>query len=103
MAIMYHATSVRNLASILKWGLLTSKSRQKRAAVWFVPKRGFGWACQHAVKRNGGRIEDVVVLAVDVPRSWLVRHKGGLWYCMRDVPADRINGVTVYKTMEMRP
>lgn len=102
MTTMYHATSQRNLASILKHGLLVSKSRQRRTAVWFVPKSGFAWACVHAVKRSGGRIEDVVVLAVDVPRGWLRKHGKGLWYCYRDVPASRITGITVYKTVEVR-
>jgi RNA:NAD 2'-phosphotransferase (TPT1/KptA family) len=102
MATMFHATSQKNLGSILKNGLLAAKSRQKRKAVWFVPKSGFAWACTHAVKRSGGRIEDVVVLAVDVPRGWLRKHGQGLWYCDRDVPASRISGITVYKTVEVR-
>jgi hypothetical protein len=36
------------------------------------------------------RIEAVITLEVDVPRSWLRRSRKGLWYCTRDVPPDRI-------------
>ena len=37
-----------------------------------------------------------VVLEVDVPRSWLRRSKKGLWYCTRDIPADRIRRVLAF-------
>ena len=32
----------------------------------------------------------VITLEVDVPRSWLRRSRKGLWYCTRDIPAERI-------------
>jgi len=37
-----------------------------------------------------------VVLEIDVPRSWLRRHKRRLWYTLWDVPAERIRGLTTY-------
>ncbi len=102
MVTMKHATSSRNLPSILKRGLLCRKSRQRRKAVWFVRPAKVSWACRHAVMRCGGRIEDVVVLTVDVPRSWLRKHGGGLWYSDRDVPAEMVQGITVFKLVEAR-
>jgi hypothetical protein len=42
----------------------------------------------HAVRRHGGRIKDVIVVKVEVPRDWLKAHGGHsvLWRCTRDVP-----------------
>jgi hypothetical protein len=34
-----------------------------------------------------------VILLVDVPRAWLRKSRKGLWYSVRDVPADRIRRV----------
>jgi hypothetical protein len=45
----------------------------------------------HVAWRHGSRIEAVVTLKVDVPRSWLRRSRKGLWYCTQDIPADRIH------------
>src|SRR5438094_9223980 len=55
------------------------------------PEKGkFSWAALHVAWRHGARIEAVITLEVDVPRSWLRRSRKGLWYCTRDIPADRI-------------
>jgi hypothetical protein len=35
----------------------------------------------------------VAGLQVDVPRAWLRRNCKGLWYSVRDIPADRIRRV----------
>jgi hypothetical protein len=43
------------------------------------------WAMTHTVLRHGGRIENVVIIEVSVPRRWLRKSKAGLWYCVEDV------------------
>jgi len=43
----------------------------------------------HVAWRHGTRIEAVITMEVDVPRSWLRRSRKGLWYCTRDIPAAR--------------
>jgi hypothetical protein len=50
----------------------------------------------HTIRRHGGRIEAVVTLEVDVPRSWLRRSRAGLWYATRDVPPDRIRRLLTF-------
>src|SRR5258707_1055856 len=80
----------RNLSSILRAGLLTSKSRGRLPVVWLHAAGKTPWAILHTVKRHGGRIETVVVIEVDVPRPWLRRSRRGLWFCLRDVPPGRI-------------
>ena len=94
--LLRHATPARNVADILRAGLLTSKSRGRLAAVWLCSAAKSSWAVLHSIKRHGGRVETTVVLEVDVPRSWLRRSKKGLWYCTRDVPRDRIRRVLAF-------
>jgi hypothetical protein len=88
-----HATTARNLSSILRRGLLCSKSRGRLRVVWLHAAGKTPWAILHTVKRHGGRIETVVVIEVDVPRSWLRRSRRGLCFCPRDVPPGRIRGL----------
>src|SRR5262249_25065188 len=38
---------------------------------------------------HGSRIEAVVRVEGEVPRSWLRRSRKGMWYCTRDIPAAR--------------
>lgn len=88
--LLRHATPARNLASILKAGLLCSKSAGKMPVVWMCSPTRASWAILHTVKRHGGRVETTVVLELDVPRSWLRKSRKGLWFCTRDVPPARI-------------
>jgi hypothetical protein len=91
--LLRHATLIRNLPGIERHGLLCRKSKGKRAVVWLhTPAKSF-WAALHTVRRHGGRVEAVVILLVDVPRAWLRKSRKGLWYSVRDIPADRIRRV----------
>ena len=76
--LLRHATPSRNLRSIQKLGLLTAKSKGRLKVVWLHAISKSEWALLHTVKRHGGRVQDVVVLTVDVPRSWLRRSRRGL-------------------------
>ena len=91
--LIRHATPLRNLASIRRVGLLTGKSQGRRKAVWLHTASKSTWAVLHTVKRHGGKVENVVILEIDVPRSWLRRSRRGLRYSIRDVPATRIRRV----------
>jgi hypothetical protein len=94
--LLRHATPLRNLPAIQRRGLLCSKSKGKLAAVWLHTPGKTAWATVHTVKRHGGRIEAVVTLEVDVPRSWLRRSRAGLWYSVRDIDADRIRRLLTF-------
>jgi hypothetical protein len=98
-----HATLARNLNSILRAGLLCSRSQGKRPVVWLCCAAKTLWGTNHVVSRHGGRIEAVVVLEIDVPRSWLRRSKKGLWFCPRDVPPERIRGVITFGELSRSP
>jgi hypothetical protein len=98
--ILRHATLARNLASILKAGLLTSKSLGKLPVVWLCSPGQSSWATLHTVRRHGGRVESVVLIEVDVPRRWLRRSaRRRLWYCPRDIPPNRIRHVYTFQEM----
>ncbi|MBI1913604.1 MAG: hypothetical protein HYS12_02445 [Planctomycetes bacterium] len=88
--LLRHATPLRNLPNIQRHGLLCAKSQGRLKAVWLATKEKSSWAAMHVAWRHGARIEAVITLEVDVPRSWLRRSRKGLWYCTRDIPADRI-------------
>jgi hypothetical protein len=101
--LLRHATLARNLPSIIKAGLLTGRSLGKLPAVWLCSAAKTLWAAAHVVRRHGGRIESVVVLEIDVPRSWLRRSKKGLWYCPDDIPSQRIRGIVTFGELSRSP
>src|SRR5262249_13247562 len=71
-------------------GLLCSKSKGQLKPVWLATEGTSCGAALHVAWRHGARIEAVITVEVDVPRSWLRRSRKGLWYCTRDIPPDRI-------------
>ena len=91
--LLRHATLARNLASIIKAGLLTGRSQGKLPVVWVCCRAKTAWAALHTIRRHGGRVEGVIVLELDIPRRWLRRNRRGLWYTPRDVPLGRIKRV----------
>jgi hypothetical protein len=94
--LLRHATPIRNLASIRRLGLLTRKSQGKRKVVWLHTASKSEWATLHTVERHGGKVENVVILEIDVPRNWLRRAHRGLRYSLRDVPPCRIRRVITF-------
>jgi hypothetical protein len=101
--LLRHATPSRTLASIQRAGLLTSKSQGRLPIVWLHVASKTPWAMLHTVKRHGGRIENVVVLEVKVPRRWLRRSRRGLWYCRRNVPPARFHGLLTFAALAQSP
>jgi hypothetical protein len=98
--LLRHATPAKNLNSILRGGLLTSKSLGKLPVVWLCSPCKSSWAVLHAVRRHGGRVESVVLLDVSVPRSWLRRSpRKRLWACPRDIGPERIKKVLTFQQM----
>jgi hypothetical protein len=95
--LLRHATPARNVNSILKAGLLTSKSKGRTPGVWLCSPARSSWAVLHVVRRHGGRVETTVVIECDVPRSWLRRSRNkGLWCSTRDIPPDRLRRVLAF-------
>jgi hypothetical protein len=83
---LFHATTAKRWLSIRRdRAILASKSEGRIRGVWLHAASRTPWACLHTVRRHGGKVQDVVVIAVDVPRRLLRRHSKGLWYTLSDV------------------
>jgi hypothetical protein len=98
-----HATPLRNLDSIRRLGLLCAKSKGRLKVVWTHAESKTPWAMLHVVKPHGGRVEDVVILEVEVPRRWLRRNRRGLWYSKRDIPPGRFRGLIRFPELAASP
>jgi hypothetical protein len=104
MAILRHTTPVRNLASIRKLGLLTSKSQGKVPAVWLHAPGRSAWATLHVSRRHKVPVEDTVTLEVEVRRSSLKKSgRPGLWYTTADVLPDRLRGTITFDEWSASP
>jgi hypothetical protein len=101
--LLRHATPCKNLIPIIDDGLLCSKAKGRRKVVWLHAPAKSSWALIHTVGRHGGLVEDVVVLEVEVPRSWLRKSRRGLWYSVRDIPPLRIVGVVDFQDLSKSP
>jgi len=86
---LIHCTLRTWLESISSRGLLTCYATGARDAVWFATPANVYWAVHHVSLKRRTNVKDVVVIEVDVPRSWLTKHKRGIWYSRRDVPPSR--------------
>ena len=95
--LLRHATVLKHLPSIQRRGLLCSKSKGKLPVVWLHSQVASSWAVLHTIKRHGGRVEGVVIIEVDAPRSWLRRScKRLCWYSVRDIPPDRFGRLIAF-------
>lgn len=83
--ILYHTTTQSAWSSIEAEGLKTSRSQGKEPVIWLHTKSKVYWAITHVQSRHGASLDQVVVLQVHVPRSWLKRAWKGLWKCSQDV------------------
>lgn len=92
---MLHATLRRNVDSIRKWGVLARKSKGVAATVWLAAEGMITQSFAHAARRHSVIIEEVIVLRLSVPRSWLRRGKRkGVWHTGgRDIPPARVTQV----------
>lgn len=93
--LLYHATTRQALQSIKTEGLCVryADSRKAIRGVWLHTRSNSAWALLHTQRRHGASLEDLVVVEVSVPRSWLRRFQGGLWYTTKDIPVERIRRI----------
>ena len=89
---MRHVTPSRNLTSILKEGLdpVYAVTPSDKKYVWLHTPRQTPWAVRHTSRRKQVSENEVVILAVTVPRTWLSRAWPGVWRCPRGIPPERL-------------
>lgn len=95
--ILYHATATRNVASILKHGLLARRSKGAIKTVWVSTAAKAFRAMAHAQNRQKVKLQQVVLIEIEFRKRHLraggkigLYHTGG-----RDVPAADIRSVRV--------
>ena len=97
----YHATPTRNLKSILKNGLDPNKAKSKFKNTWMCVESNIEWAILHTVGKHKAAVNDITILELDVPRSWVRNHKlvirkksrRGFWKTDRHIHTNRIKSV----------
>jgi len=101
--LLRHATLIRNLPNIERHGLLCSKSKGKRKAIWLHHPAHSEWAVLHTVRRHGGRVEKVIVLEVEIDpatyRSW----GPGLGWVCQDLPWRAVRRVIEFEELSASP
>jgi hypothetical protein len=85
-----HAKLHQHLASILVEGLDPARATATPLLVWLHTPGRIPWAVLHVVRRHGVALTDVIVLDVQVPRSWLQHAGRGLWTCDRVIAPARL-------------
>lgn len=99
-----HTTLLSNLPSIREYGICTRYSQGKQPFVWVHTEDKVQWAFLHTVRRHGGKIEDVVSLALDIPKNWLVRTAvPGLFYVRCDIPPSMIRSIMGFQLVSQSP
>ena len=76
---LYHATHKRNLESIHENGINPSFSKVKEACIWLHTRSKTEWAKLHTAKRYSVPIAEIVIIAIEIPRSRLTRRWRGIW------------------------
>jgi hypothetical protein len=85
-----HATLRQYLPRILAEGLDPACATGKQPLVWLHTPNRTQWAITHTMQRHRVARSEVVILDVQVPRSWLRRAWRGLWMCPRVIPPERL-------------
>lgn len=98
--VLLHATMIKNLASIKKRGLLPGKAVRNRKAVWLASESEEQWAVKHCVQNRACSPDEVCIIRVEVPVSWIRGFRYGLWYCGHVIPPACLRSVKRYVAVE---
>jgi len=101
MKTLIHATLRCNLKSIRRNGLLCSRSRGERLAVWLAQPDNERYVISHMLSKHAASLDEVVIIRVRVPEGTLRKHgRHGLLYSIQDIPVDAIIGVKGFVPVE---
>ena len=98
---LYHATLKSNMQSISQDGLLPHKGTGRIKATWLHTKSKQAWAVLHTQQRHNARLDEIVIIEVDLPRSHLTRRWRGLWTC--ETPITEIVSVITADAISQSP
>lgn len=83
---LYHVTPAANRQSIRCRGVLVSKSKTKRRAIYVCTRGRIGWAISHVIARHKLGRGDVDVWECDVRTNRLQRVRRGLYAAFLSIP-----------------
>lgn len=79
--LLFHVTHWRNWQSIRWLGLRASFCVRRLPATWLCSFSRIGWVRQEVCRQHGWDDQDLIVLAVTIPRWKLLRYRiKGRWY-----------------------
>ena len=76
---LYHATLKSNLDGIIEKGIDPSFSKGAEQVIWLHTAGRREWAMIITTQRHQCEVSEVMIIAVEVPRSKLRRRWRGLW------------------------
>lgn len=86
--LLFHVTRSHNLLSIHDQGLQPDLATGKRQVIWLCDAARLLWAVPHVCRHHGLSENQVSVLSVVVPRSWLTRcGRPGVFWCAFAIPS----------------
>ena len=88
-----HATPRANLRSILSGGLDPARSKGPRQEVWLHSPCRTAWAILHTGQRHLINTNDIAVITVQIPRSWMTRRRRCIWTVKCVIGPERIVSV----------
>lgn len=86
---LFHVTLCRNLPSIKRLGLLTSRDARGKGRVWLCKESSLAWAILHVSGRHKRAVCELCVIPTtvqDAHRSG----RAGIEYVTRDVEPERL-------------
>jgi hypothetical protein len=90
---VFHATPTKNLRSILRTGLDPDRSQGAQMLVWLHSSSKSPWAVLHTAKRHHVPAEEISLVTLKLPRSWLRRRQSGIWTCNQLIGPEHIISV----------
>ena len=76
---LFHTTPRSNLENIQRDGLDPTRSEGAEMVIWLHTRSRSHWAILHTAKRHNCHVDEIVVIAVNIPRAKIRRRWRGLW------------------------
>lgn len=91
---LFHFTRPRNVNSILKKGLSIVYDRRGKWRVWLAAMRKVMWARKHVALTHECTAAELCCITIRTRGLSLVRHRSGVYYSRRTIPATSIVAVS---------
>lgn len=101
--LLWHATPARNLTSIRLTGLDPDRSRGRLRVIWLHTQAATPALVKLVATRHGIDLDQVVLIAVSVPRRRVRRFRRCLWYCADIISQDRLLITATRSSGRLRP